>query len=76
MKAEPWVLEMIECVTYALHPSVNNPIREVCVTGQPDRPFASSGQGWATYVVNVMISFKDSDIPDIHKTHPLSFASQ
>ena len=75
VKAEPRVLEKIECVTYTLHPSVSNPVRNVCDLGKSDRLFAASGESWATYTVDVTISFKESDAPDIHKAHTLTLAS-
>ena len=75
VKAGPPVLEKIECVTYTLHPSVSNPVRNVCDLGKSDRPFAASGESWATYTVDVTISFKESDAPDIHKAHTLTLVS-
>ena len=45
VKAEPSVLENIECGTYTLHPSVSNPVRNVCVLGESDRAFAAHSQG-------------------------------
>lgn len=70
--AEDWVLEDIECVTYTLHPTFPDRVRDVCERGDGDEAFPLTMRGWGTFTVDVLITFKDGS--EQRREHQLVFA--
>lgn len=70
--ADPGTLQQIECVTYNLHPTFQNPIQKVC--NQPNEKFKYTANGWGTFIVEVRIEFKDGRIETLK--HPLVFKQE
>jgi len=74
IKADNTVLDQIDCVTYTLHPTFPNPIRKVCVKGMVDHAFSYTTRGWGTFMVKVLIQFKDKS--EVRKQHQLVFTER
>lgn len=65
------VLEQIICVEYTLHPTFPNRIREVCVRGGEQRPFALVARGWGPFDLQARVFLKDGRVQSL--THSLKF---
>jgi hypothetical protein len=74
LAGSPQEMDQIHCVTYHLHPTFPNPIRQVCDNNpNPQHAFVLSTKGWGTFVVKVDVLFKDGTV--FYGQHLLSFSA-
>ena len=66
-------LRAIQSVTYTLHPTFRNPVRNVDKLGDINKAFPYTTSGWGTFTVKVLISFDDGF--ELRKEHQLVFVS-
>ena len=66
-------LRAIQSVTYTLHPTFRNPVRNVDKLGDINKAFPYTTSGWGTFTVKVLISFDNSF--ELRKEHQLVFVS-
>jgi transcription initiation factor IIF auxiliary subunit len=64
-------LSQIQCVTYTLHETFPDPVREVCARGRGSRAFPLTVTGWGTFELQARVYFKDGRVQDL--THDLRF---
>jgi hypothetical protein len=69
--ADDRVLEDVKCVIYTLHPTFPNRVWRVCERGVADNAFPLTLRGWGTFIVDVLITFKDGS--EQRRKHQLVF---
>jgi hypothetical protein len=64
-------LARIQCVQYTLHPTFNDPVKEVCERGAGDKAFPLTATGWGTFPIKLRILKNDGNVELL--THDLTF---
>lgn len=68
-------LGQIKCVTYLLHPTFPDRIRQVCDRGNlPGKGFLFGARGWGTFTVGITVDFRDGRQQLL--THNLDFTTR
>ena len=60
-------LGSIQCVRYKLHPTLPNPVRDVCTQGSKDEAFRLEGEGFGVFEVGITVTFKDGRTRDLRR---------
>ncbi len=74
VQAPAGTIRSIRCVEYTLHPTIPNPVRQVCDPGPGPGYFPVSAEGWGTFPIPIQVQFRNGKTQTL--TYQLRFERQ